>query len=146
MSTYTLGDIFLVNGQRVELPAQWGAAMGFQRAPDLNATPFAPTTSSAPTLNLSKAPISTTSTGPGDPCAGLASRVARYGANDPQPLIRRILVEKCEEQRRAGGVRVSDVPTGYPEPEEGMDPKVKIAIGAGAALALGFVAWKVLGK
>lgn len=106
-------------------------------------TPFAPV-ASGPTLNLRSGPVG--SSPGGDPCAGLAARAKLYGAVDPQPAIRRALVEKCEAAQRSG-VRAVDPneATGYPEPSEGMDPKVKIAIGVGAALALGFVGWKVLG-
>lgn len=83
----------------------------------------------------------------GTACAALQARAQRYPGVDPVPAVRRALVEKCEAEQRAGGGGVrADVPTGYPEPNEGMDPKVKIAIGAGAALVLGFVAFKVFGK
>jgi hypothetical protein len=33
MATYTMGEIYLVNGQRVELPASVGAMLGYQLAP-----------------------------------------------------------------------------------------------------------------
>lgn len=114
-------------------------------------TPFAASVPSGPTLNLRKRPTGTTSqtTTTSDPCSGIKARAQRFpnAATDPQPAIRRILVEKCEAYQRSGvraGVDPSEA-TGYPEPSEGMDPKVKIAIGVGAALALGFVGWKVLG-
>lgn len=146
MATYTIGDIFLVQGQRVDLPASVGAMFGFQRAPEITSTPFAAAPSTAPTLNKHTGLAGGVVTlAPDAACKGLAARAAKYGAADPQPQIRRILLEKCEAYQRSlgSGVR-ADAPTGYPEPAPEMDPKVKIAIGAGALLAIGVVAFKVL--
>lgn len=136
-----MGEIYLVNGQRVELPASVGAMLGYTPVPNItNTTPFA---APAPTLNLRQLP-SGTSSGPGDPCAGLKARISKYGPLDPQPVIRQALLAKCEEQQRAaGGVRAVN-PDEYPEKSGiGMSTNTKIAIGVAALVGLAIVAKKL---
>lgn len=148
-----IGDVFLVEGKRIDLPANVGAMLGYQRAPDItNTTPFASTT---PTLGLRKLPGTGAPSAPLSPeeeaipiaCRGLRSRVAKYGDLDPNQTIRTALIAKCEEQTRlmtSANVGASGATEGGPA-SSSIDPKL-LAAGAIAVLVVGAIAIKKLKK
>jgi hypothetical protein len=86
----------------------------------------------------------------GAACKGLEARIRQYGPLDPNPAVRKVLLEKCEAFRKMQGAIAADGPseTG-PAPSSdgpGLDMKTKVAIGAAALLAVVIVAKKLKKK
>ena len=132
-------------GKTVELPDGTAAMLGYDRAPSLEQTSFGSQTA-MPTLSLRKLPTaSEQSTGPGDACKGLASRVTKYGDLDPIPAIRTALIAKGEEQQRGGGGVRAVASLEEADPIGKTDPKLLIAAGA-AVLVIGAIVIKKMKK
>jgi hypothetical protein len=137
-----MAGTYLVNGARVEMPDSTAAMLGWQRAPDITQTPFAPsgTLNSNNTAGRRGEVDHSASLAPDAACVSLAARAQQYPGVDPIPQIRAALIEKCENYQRTRQVAVSGGPTEEAAPSS-VDPKI-IAAGVAAVLLVGVIVLK----
>lgn len=132
----TMGGLFLVNGQPVEMADSVAAQFGFPRAPDTSA------------LGTRSILGGGASSGITDPCV-LAAQARKAGksaaiiaALDTKCRAQRLTTTRASAGAPSTATAAAEPPTGYPEPkDEGVSPAL-IAAGVIAAGAIGFIAYK----